>query len=91
MYDLLKERLQEGEYQAGERLPVESLKAELAAVNDEIKRLITDPIRQRANGYRILNRRFKGITQDMAARQSWSDSDAISSRSGCRWLRSPSR
>jgi len=33
VYDLLKDRLLEGEYQAGERLSVEALKAEFDAVN----------------------------------------------------------
>lgn len=159
VYDLLKERLLEGEYQAGERLPVESLKAEfgvskqpvmdalrrlsseglveiipqvgcrvpvhgsadvsdffaifggmegavagvaaqrctdgqvgeLAAVNDQIKRLIADPDPSaRANGYRILNRRFHGIIHDMArsaivaglSRRMWDMSDLLINTSG---------
>ena len=159
VYDLLKERLLEGEYQAGERLSVEALKAgfgvskqpvmealrrlsseglveiipqvgcrvpvygsvdvidffaifggmegavagvaarrctsaqvdELAAVNDEIGRLIanSDPA-ARAHGYRVLNRRFHGIIHDMAhsavvagiSRRMWDMSDLLVDTSG---------
>ena len=46
MYDLLKERLHEGEYQAGERLPVESLKTESGVskqpVMDAMRRLSSE-------------------------------------------------
>ena len=45
VYDLLKERLLDGEYQAGERLSVESLKAEFGVskqpVMDALRRLAT--------------------------------------------------
>ena len=64
---------------------------ELAAVNEQIKRLITDPDPSaRAHGYRILNRRFHGIIHDMAhsavvagiSRRMWDMSDLLINTSG---------
>jgi DNA-binding GntR family transcriptional regulator len=64
---------------------------ELAAVNDEIGRLIanSDPA-ARAHGYRVLNRRFHGIIHDMAhsavvagiSRRMWDMSDLLINTSG---------
>ena len=64
---------------------------ELAAVNDEIGRLIanSDPA-ARAHGYRVLNRRFHGIIHDMAhsavvagiSRRMWDMSDLLINTTG---------
>jgi DNA-binding GntR family transcriptional regulator len=63
---------------------------ELAAVNDEIGRLIanSDPA-ARAHGYRVLNRRFHGIIHDMAhsavvagISRRWDMSDLLINTSG---------
>src|SRR5215470_1082706 len=82
VYDLLKERLLEGEFQAGERLSVESLKTEFGVskqpVMDALRRLATAGLAEiidlvadsdptaRAHGYRLLNRRFHGVIHEMA-------------------------
>jgi DNA-binding GntR family transcriptional regulator len=64
---------------------------ELAAVNDQVKRLIADPDpAARAHGYRVLNRRFHGIIHDMAhsavvaglSRRMWDMSDLLINTSG---------
>ena len=64
---------------------------ELAAVNDELKRLIADPDPSaRAHGYRMLNRRFHGIIHDMAhsavvagiSGRMWDMSDLLINTSG---------
>ena len=64
---------------------------ELAAVNEQIGQLITDPDPSaRAHGYRILNRRFHGIIHDMAhsavvagiSRRMWDMSDLLINTSG---------
>ena len=64
---------------------------ELAAINEQIRQLITDPDPSaRAQGYRILNRRFHGIIHDMAhsavvagiSRRMWDMSDLLINTSG---------